>query len=155
VATVSGATLYTWTAPGTISGQGTKIIQVTYGSTPANNQQITCRTSNACGQSAIRTLGGITIQFCPARVGEGALTDLNAYPNPTNDVLNVDFSTDINQDYVITLTDATGRVAFSESNTATQGLNNLKIDVKGLTSGLYMLNFLMGDSNQTIRVFVE
>ena len=69
--------------------------------------------------------------------------------------MNVDFSSDVNQDYVITLVDVAGRVIFNESNTATEGSNNLKLDVKGLSSGVYMLNFKMGDANEQIRIFVD
>ncbi|MEP7264711.1 MAG: T9SS type A sorting domain-containing protein, partial [Bacteroidota bacterium] len=155
--TVPGANTYTWTIPGgttiTNGGQGTKIIDLKFSSTPATNMVVSVKASNACGTSAARSLSGIASSFC-IRAGS-SMSEINAYPNPTKDLLNVDFSTDVDQDYVMTLIDVAGRVVYSESKTATAGSNNLKVDVKGLSSGVYMLNFRMGDANEQIRVFVD
>ena len=49
----------------------------------------------------------------------------------------------------------TGRVVMSDVRTSSEGENHVELNVKGLASGVYMLNFQMGDSNEQIRVFVD
>ena len=78
-----------------------------------------------------------------------------AYPNPVRDLLNVNFTSSKSEKYAIKITDMTGRVVFGDENTSAEGENHVELDVKGLASGIYMLNFQMGDTNEQIRVFVE
>jgi CHRD domain/PKD-like domain/Secretion system C-terminal sorting domain/Putative metal-binding motif/Dictyostelium (slime mold) repeat len=158
VNTVPGAVTYTWTVPGgstILSGQTTKIINLLFSNTPATNMVVSVKASNACGTSASRTLPGIVSNFCVRTSINSALSSLNAYPNPAKDLLNVDFSSEIEQDYVMSILDVAGRVIYNESKTSVSGINNLKINVKGLSSGVYMLNFKMGDANEQIRIMVE
>jgi hypothetical protein len=54
VITDQGATSYIWTAPGTITNQGSKDIQVQFGG-PATNQIITVKAFNGCGINKVIT----------------------------------------------------------------------------------------------------
>ena len=115
-----------------------------------------CATANsACGSSTI-FCGNITVVNCAARAADGSsLTEVNAYPNPVKDLLNVSFMSDIQQSYAVKLMDMTGRVVYNADRTAVEGDNKMDINVQGLSSGIYMLNFQMGDSNKQIRVVIE
>ena len=65
IAAVSGATSYDWVAPAgatIVSGQGTTQISISYGT--VSTGQISVRSSNACGLSALRT---ITVSGLPGR----------------------------------------------------------------------------------------
>ena len=155
--TNAGGLTYTWTIAPTgytiVNGQGTHNINVVF-QAPPNTYTISVYTTNACGSSAPSTLT-VTSKNC--RLGDDAssVSSVIAYPNPVKDLLNVNFSSTEEQRYNVKLMDMTGRVVSSEANTSTVGVNHLELNVKGLASGVYMLNFQMGDANEKIRVVVE
>jgi hypothetical protein len=73
-------------------------------------------------------------------------TDVFLYPNPTQDVLNfrsttLDFSATV--DYEIY--NLTGKRILKGT------LNNQKVDVRALTSGVYFVNLNVGNTNQTLK----
>ena len=73
-------------------------------------------------------------------------TDVFLYPNPTQDVLNfrsttLDFSATV--DYEIY--NLTGKRILKGT------LNNQKVDVRALTSGVYFVNLKVGNTNQTLK----
>ena len=155
ISTVSGATSYTWTVPGgaTInSGQGSKIISVTYGSVPSTSGIVTVKASNACGLSAVRVLSVTSIN-CP-RVGSTTSLSMVAYPNPVSTELTVEFGSESAQNANITLRDAAGRIVYAESKAAAEGFNSAKVSVDGFASGIYMLQLQMNDRTEQIKVFV-
>lgn len=80
---------------------------------------------------------------------------LNVYPNPvyTNNV-NLDFTTDdIAKNAQIRVTDVTGRVILTqEMGRINAGSHNLKIDVSGLSDGLYFIK-LNADGLQGVTKF--
>jgi PKD-like domain/Secretion system C-terminal sorting domain/Putative metal-binding motif len=157
VPTIAGASTYTWTVPtGFViqSGQGTKDLTVKAAANPNTNLSLSVRASNACGTGPIRTLSGISITLCP-RIGEGGAMNILAYPNPVSDLLNISFDSDKNQDVLVTLTDAAGRVVLNENRNADEGANKFEVSVKGMASGIYTMMFRTNDSVQKIRVVVE
>ncbi len=157
VATIAGASTYTWTVPSGFvvqSGQGTKDLTVKAAANPNTNLTISVRASNACGTGPIRSLNGISITLCP-RMGEAGAMNVVAYPNPVSDLLNIGFDSDKNQDVLVTMTDAAGRVVLSENRNADEGANKLEVSVKGMASGIYTLNLRTADAVQKVRVVVE
>jgi hypothetical protein len=155
IATVSGATSYTWTIPGggvINTGQGTKIINMTYGPTASANGIVTVKAVNACGTSAVRILAVVST-VCP-RVGESTSLSMVAYPNPVSTELTVEFGSESAQNANITLRDAAGRIVYAESKAAAEGFNSAKVSVDGLASGIYMLQLQMNDRTEQIKVFV-
>jgi hypothetical protein len=157
VPTIAGASTYTWTVPtGFViqSGQGTKDLTVKAAANPNTNLSLSVRASNACGTGPIRTLSGISITLCP-RIGEGGAMNILAYPNPVSDLLNISFDSDKNQDVLVTMTDAAGRVVLNENRNADEGANKFEVSVKGMASGIYTMMFRTNDSVQKIRVVVE
>jgi hypothetical protein len=162
VATVSGATNYTWTVPSgatIVSGQGTKTIIVNYGPNPANNQVVSVRASNACGQSGLRTLGGISISFsnCGPRIGNASSTisQVVLFPNPARENVNIQFSSTINSDFQITLVDHAGRMITTEMGAATEGTNVKSLNIETLSSGIYSIVIRVGNDVQQSRLLVE
>jgi PKD-like domain/Putative metal-binding motif/Secretion system C-terminal sorting domain/SprB repeat len=157
VSTIAGASTYTWTVPSGFviqSGQGTKDIVVKAGANPASGLSISVRASNACGTGPIRLLNGISITLCP-RIGEGAAMNIVAYPNPVSDLLNVSFDSDKNQDVLVTMMDAAGRVVLNDNRNADEGTNKFEVSVKGMASGIYTMSLRTADAVQMIRVVVE
>ena len=73
-------------------------------------------------------------------------TDVFLSPNPTQDVLNfrsktLDFSTTVGYK----IHDLTGKIILNGT------LNNQKVDVRSLTSGVYFVNLSVGNTNQSIK----
>ncbi|MBK7964632.1 MAG: T9SS type A sorting domain-containing protein [Bacteroidetes bacterium] len=157
VSTVAGASTYTWTVPSgftILSGQGTKDIVAKAGANPASGLTISVRASNACGTGPARLLNGISITLCP-RIGEGSAMNIVAYPNPVSDLLNVSFDSDKNQDVLVTMMDAAGRVVLNDNRNADEGTNKFEVSVKGMASGIYTMSLRTADAVQMIRVVVE
>jgi hypothetical protein len=154
--TVQGATSYTWTVPGGAvinSGQGTKIINMTYGPVASTSGIVTVKASNACGTSSVRVLAVVST-VCP-RVGEGSSLSMIAYPNPTHTNLTVEFTADQSQDVNMTMRDASGRVVYAESKSVAAGANANTIDVSAFAKGIYMLQVQSNNTTETLRVIVE
>lgn len=160
VATVAGASSYTWTVPGiaTIaSGQGTKDIFVNWGTNPTTGQQVTVFATNSCGSGAVRILNGIGIDLgnC-VRIGEaGAQTALNIYPNPATDFATIIFNGTEGADFNLTMVDIAGRVVMTERGTAAEGQNQRNVVVSEMASGIYFVTLQINGVSEQIRVMVD
>jgi hypothetical protein len=157
VPTIAGAVTYTWTVPSGFvinSGQGTKTINVKAGPGIASGLTISVRASNACGNGPSRVKNGISIVFCP-RTSDASAMNIVAYPNPTSDLLNISFDSNANQDVLVTMMDATGRLVINENRNADEGSNKFEMSVKGMAAGIYTMQLRTSDSVQSIRVVVE
>jgi surface protein len=165
VSVVSGTTSYNWLTSSTTIlpiqpssgpgiGQGFKNVEIK-GAILASNQIVAVNASNSCGTSRNQNLTGVNVVTC-LRMGDPTSTfDLVAYPNPTSDLLTVDFNSSSEQDYRISLMDATGRVVRSDVKDALEGQNKIQFSLKGLAAGIYMLQFQMNNSSEQLRIIVQ
>ena len=156
ISTVTGATSYTWTATAgsSIAGQGSKNVSITFGSGPATNQVITVTASNACGNSAVRSLNNITISNCP-KLGDANSFMLSVYPNPAKNKVNVSFNGTYGMLYKINIVDMTGRLLLSNGATGIEGANQMEIDLSTVSTGVYFLEIQSENINQQVRLLVE
>jgi len=69
------------------------------------------------------------------------ITDLEIIPNPFEQELNITFISEINGIKTLNLTDLIGNVVYHEDIMVFDGLNNVKIKLNTLSSGVYLLNF--------------
>jgi len=65
--------------------------------------------------------------------------NLSLSPNPTNSALNVSVTAERNANEQIRVTDLTGRTVMQENVNLVEGLNNILLDVNGLSAGTYIL----------------
>ena len=150
-----GALNYIWTVPGGAvinSGQGTKNLNLNFGSVASANGIITVKSSNSCGTSTAKVLAVVT-SVCP-RLGD-AVTQLQVYPNPANSYINVSFNVEQSQQATIILRDAAGRIVYNEAIDAATGLNNQQIELSNLAKGVYFVQLQTGDSSENTRLIVE
>ncbi len=77
------------------------------------------------------------------------------YPNPVHAVLNYDFSLTQSQDVTINLVDVLGKTVYSTFVNGTAGINNVKVNVKTLSSGVYSLNTIVGSTSFTQKVVIQ
>ncbi len=160
VATVAGASAYTWTVPGgstVTSGQGTKDMLMTWGTNPATGLSVYVNASNACGTSVNRALNGIAIDVlnCIRLGDQGAVTGLNVFPNPATDRATITFNGTEGADFNLKMVDVTGRMIMNERGTAVEGMNQREINAAEVSAGVY---FIMIETNgivEQIRLVIE
>jgi len=66
-------------------------------------------------------------------------SDLSIYPNPGNDIVNINFSLEQKQEITLTLIDFSGKLVYKEVIQATPGLNNNSIITTNFAPGVYTL----------------
>lgn len=74
--------------------------------------------------------------------------NIYTYPNPTQASLNIDFEAAQAGVVMMSFTDMLGRVILQKKSDATEGKNNISIDLSGLRNGLYIITFT--DNNNSI-----
>ena len=161
IASVTGATSYTWaitggaTFVGSTSGTSVKVKFTTATSTSA---VLTVKANNLCGPSAIQSKTIAVTLTC--RTAEEESTDFTgtfeAYPNPTAGKLTVNFSSDKKDKHVLILTDMVGHIYMQHEITADEGDNYTELDMSKYASGIYFLSLLKeGTEARTIRIAVQ
>ena len=91
-----------------------------------------------------------------APVKAPSLAQVNLFPNPASNVLNVDFVFDQAYDSQVQLyvTDMTGKQLKQQQWTATAGQQRQKLDVSQLPAGIYMLHLINGEEHVTQKFVV-
>jgi hypothetical protein len=156
VKTVTGAASYNWTvsSANTITaGNGTKNVTVQWRPTAATGQAIIVNASNSCGTSLNRSRAGITVAAC-ARESAKA-TQMLVYPNPTSDIVNIEFSSETAAQYRMQLVDMAGRVVFSQQGETQTGFNKFSLNVGEMAAGVYLLQTENGGMNEVTRLIIE
>ncbi len=149
-----GATGYNWTVPlnaSILGGQGSSSLIVQWGATGGN---VTVRGTNLCGNSGI--LNYPVIVTCRlADVTRTMIGGAAVFPNPSTGKINVRFNSDISDDILIKAMDMTGRVMFTGSLNAMEGINIHELDLSSLSKGVYMIHLNGKEINEILKVVVE
>ena len=143
---VVGTLTYSWTVPGgaiITNGQGTKNIDMTYGSVASSTGIITVKAANTCGISNVRVLSVKTTN-CP-RIDGGSGAIINIYPNPTSGIVNIESNEVLNKIEVFNMLGSLVEVYGNEK----------QIDLSNLKSGLYLLRFTSENDVEQRRVEVS
>ncbi|MFM9009108.1 MAG: MopE-related protein, partial [Bacteroidota bacterium] len=159
IATVDGTGPggYNWavTSAGSIvTGQGTKNIRIRW-NTAASSQTIAVDASNACGTSAKNALTGIVSSNCARVSNSGFALDVELYPNPAQDRSHYRFISESEQLFQIHIMDLSGKTVLSRDGMALPGLNEGEIDLGVLQSGMYLIQFQVGQSVSTERLIIS
>ena len=78
------------------------------------------------------------------------------YPNPNRGTFNISYnSQNSNNLLVITLINSEGRICYVQKGLITGAENIIRMDVPGLTSGIYLVKINLGDSVYTERMVVN
>jgi len=153
-----GVTSYLWQVPGSVtiqSGQGTTAINVKYNNY-ASLKKIKAKGVNACYPGAYKTRN-ILVLNCH-RFGE--VTNFNTlgmevYPNPASSILNIFFTSPVDESYRMMLVDLTGRVIRDENFAATEGLSQMQWDLNSYQSGMYLLVAQSANGKAQQRIIIE
>ncbi|MBL0031909.1 MAG: T9SS type A sorting domain-containing protein [Bacteroidetes bacterium] len=154
------ASSYTWSVTGgaTISPSGTSAL-VNYTTATSSSAIVRVNAINGCGASQPGTVIVNVNLFCrtAAEDSETMLSgEIKAYPNPTSGNVTVDFSSEIDTEVLLTVSDLTGKIVVSNIIEAIQGGNSKEIELNNLSKGIYMLNLRSDKSvSESIRLVVE
>ena len=128
-----------WSEIGLIEGEGSTSTQMMYKWTDENPFN---------GVSYYRLTqtdyDGTSEIFDPIVVScETSVKGYSVYPNPANEVLNIDLELENYQgnDIEIEIMDINGRIVQSQSTDLHRGFNHLEVDISEFPSGVYMINF--------------
>jgi hypothetical protein len=158
VAAVTGATSYTWTMPTgvtLVSGQGTSTIVVNFNATAAN-RSLKVVANNSCGASSAKTLV-VAVAACPS-VREGslsALSNVEVYPNPSKGLLSVNFNSISVDNYMLTVSDLSGRVLRMIPVSAVEGENKVNLELTDVSTGVYILTLKGNSDVSQTRIVIE
>jgi hypothetical protein len=159
IAAVTGATSYTWTLPTgitAVSGQGTTAITVNFNSSAAT-RTIRVAAVNACGAGTQRTLS-VTSTICAANSAREGLTEnlnVEVYPNPVKDLLNVKIESPEAGRMTLKLYDMEGSIVRVVPVPVLAGSNTISLEVTGLRSGLYLLQAEGAAESRQLRIMID
>jgi Zn-dependent metalloprotease len=81
---------------------------------------------------------------------------LSAYPNPTNDLVEINFTLDRSADVSLKVINLFGSIVKTlvNNNFMTEGNHNIELSTKGLSSGTYLIIMNSNQQVQTLRIVV-
>lgn len=81
--------------------------------------------------------------------------EMSTYPNPVHDILNIDFSSQDQKVYTISLLDIQGRVVYTKAFESQIGLNHVELNVSAYQKGIYF-GYLTSDSEKrSVKVIID
>jgi hypothetical protein len=141
---------YAWTVPAGAainSGQGTDSIRVTWGTTSGS---VTVKASDACGVSPVRSLS-VTVSAHAATIlshagsfGEASIDGnvIQVYPNPSMGTSYLVFTATVEDQYLVEITDAFGRVILLKEGRSAKGENKIWLNTSNYAQGMYFVSLL-------------
>jgi hypothetical protein len=113
------------------------------GKTPVNNSMLYVDNLSFTGSAA-----GIS------EIGN-AVSQLNAYPIPAKDVLNVEFSTSSKESLKIQMIDVLGNVVFEKTPATSSGEIKESINTASFSKGIYFLRILSNSGSSIRKVLIN
>jgi hypothetical protein len=131
---ISGATLQNYTA------------------TTAGTYRVIVTNINSCSKTSA---GTVVIVNCRESGEESASTDFQVFPNPTNGMVTLQFTSAENQNSDLSVTDITGREVMKQQIVANEGENEITIDISHLVKGIYMMRIKTTEGENIARIIKE
>ncbi|HMR47015.1 MAG TPA: T9SS type A sorting domain-containing protein [Bacteroidia bacterium] len=146
IANVTGAYTLSWTYPETsanyVSGGGNSS-SLTLDWTTGNGA-VMLTASNACGSGT--KVFNVVLDNC-REAGIDAAQQLEVYPNPANDLVNISYQSDDKELIKMSLMDYSGKLIYIQNIQSGSGMNNYSLDVSKFAPGVYMLNIQSKNGN--------
>lgn len=90
-----------------------------------------------------------------AKLIDQTLSDVNLYPNPTSDILNVSMELSQAAKVEMMILDATGKTVLVRTLNQNEGTNKFSFNMYDLPSGLYLMNVISGKERITKRFIIQ
>jgi len=77
------------------------------------------------------------------------------FPNPTSDRSLLNFTSEVDGDYSLIITDLSGRILRTSNGTAVTGENTTEILVDGYAKGVYFVGLTLNGETRQIKLTVQ
>jgi hypothetical protein len=155
VPSIEGATLYAWKFPAGVaitSGNGTNQVTLFISDT-AQSGNMSVQGQNNCG-AGTKSVKSLVVKNCTG-IGQNNLEPtIRIYPNPVNGELTISIAGKEKQ-LDLTISDLNGKVHYSEKLSAISGEFMKKLDMSGLSRGVYILRLSGNDRLYIEKVIVQ
>ncbi len=123
-----------------VAGQGTHTITYTY------------IDGNNCAGTATQT---IFSSICLGVQGQGAITNIQAYPNPTSDVFTLDIQLASSQTVGISIVDLLGQTVYNQQHQLQAGSTQIPMNTERWAKGVYLIQVQTAQGMVTRRIVVR
>ena len=143
---------YDWSVTGgTIaSGQGTNEITVDWGGAGTGYVNLTETSAAECEGSATEYV----VEIMPLGVEESFMTEINLYPNPAGESLNIELYSEKNANIQVQVVNQTGQIVINNVQALNAGNNKTTLNTSDLPGGYYTLKMIADDGTFVHRKFV-
>lgn len=110
-------------------------------------------TITGCSNAA-RLDGEDNVELQAVEVSESLFNDVNLYPNPANEAVNLAFNLSQEASFTLMITDVQGRIIQTQSMTRPEGSQLIKIPTSDLESGTYLVHMISPDGKSSKRFVI-
>jgi Zn-dependent metalloprotease len=83
------------------------------------------------------------------------ITGLNISPNPTDGLLNIDFTANESSSMIVKVFDILGRNLINQSFSSSQGPNKITLNLSNYSKGVYLLNLSNNSYSKLVKIVVQ
>jgi len=147
----TGAT-YDWSITGgnIDSGQGTNEITVTWGGAGSGTLNLTETSLAECEGIAAEYV----VEIMPLSIEESFMTEINLYPNPAGESLNIELYSEKNANISVQVINQTGQLMIDQTANLASGNNKTAVNTSDLPNGYYTLKLIAEDGSVVQQKFV-
>ena len=136
----------TWTAP--VAGTGTVSFWAALNAINGNGRADQGDLWNVASlviaeDTAVQHVNGITVL---------SASDINIYPNPVNDHLNLQWENTTSGSYTFSVYNIGGQLITTEKSSLNSGANTQNINTSGWVPGIYLVQVQNGDARRVFRI---
>lgn len=122
------------------------------GANPTNNDYLWVDNMAFTGTVAVVTN---TVSTVGVKEVNSTLSNLSLFPNPVNDVLQINLSLTKAQSLTMEIFDVTGKLIYTRTRSAAFGEINEKVDVRNFSKGTYLLKITGENVSETKKIIIE
>jgi len=146
---------YTWDITGgsITDGQGTSTVTVLWGEPGTGSISVTEESASGCTGTSEEF--SVTIDNCTGIWEKKNDGELLVYPNPAQNILNVELNTDMNENVMVSIVNLVGQEILKKTGNTVSGKQTLHFDISGLQKGLYIIKVQSGNEVVLTHQFVK
>ncbi len=126
--------------------------------TVAGNYSVSLTNKDGCIASSKSVYVGclsLAAAGSPDGLSVAANEETLVYPNPSNGIVNIKYSSTFSRQMQINVFDVSGRLVFSKTTSAIKGNNNLQLDLRNLNSGSYYVELKSSNQEKKMNFIIQ
>lgn len=144
--TGSGASSYTWN-PGSVTG-------ATVNFTPAANTVYTATGMSSAGCFGNNSIS-ITVSACTGIFNGNFVLGFDVYPNPANDMININIVSERSFDCKVEICDALGKLVLKQNASFSKEKHEQQFNISSFAKGIYFLRLTSKEGNSEVIKVVK